>query len=198
MPMKLEELVGHVAGRFVQGLRPSDPITRVYANILRRFGEHALSKWASVSGAGVRCALHLQAHPMTGRPGICAAFAAGCCVACQRTVCLMHALAGAADGTLICHGCVADARVQKGAPASAQPPQPAENDYQERLRYLAVLECGPDAVLADIKRAYKRLAREHHPDGKTGRAQERAEARMRDLNVAYHWLMDKGAAYAAA
>lgn len=197
MPLKIEELVGQLAGRFMQGVRPNDPVTRVYANIVRLFGEHALTRWSAISAAGMRCGQHVQIHPITGQPGPCHALAAGPCLACGRTVCMMHAHANPQDGSLICNECVLEARRQRG---TAPPPQPGppNNDYQERLRYLGVLELGPEATMDEIRRAYRKLARDHHPDGKKGRAKERAEVRMRELNVAYHWLMNKEAPYAAA
>jgi curved DNA-binding protein CbpA len=61
--------------------------------------------------------------------------------------------------------------------------------------YYALLEVQPDATLAEIKRAYRRLARQHHPDlNKTAR-----DDLIKLLNEAYEVLRDpaKRAAYDA-
>ncbi len=55
------------------------------------------------------------------------------------------------------------------------------------------LGVAPDAAPEDIRRAYLRLAREHHPDLQDDpRAQDRAQARMRDINAAWSVLGDPG------
>ena len=54
--------------------------------------------------------------------------------------------------------------------------------------YYAVLGVGPDASAEDIKRAYRRLAREHHPDANPGDVE--AEARFKEIAVAYETLSD--------
>ena len=52
--------------------------------------------------------------------------------------------------------------------------------------YFAVLEIGPDASEAEIRLAYRRLARRYHPDLHPERAD--AEARLKELNEAYEVL----------
>ena len=54
--------------------------------------------------------------------------------------------------------------------------------------YYAVLELTPEASEAEIRAAYRRLVRHHHPDLHPHRAD--AEARMRALNEAYAVLSD--------
>ncbi|HEX5493321.1 MAG TPA: molecular chaperone DnaJ [Mycobacteriales bacterium] len=54
--------------------------------------------------------------------------------------------------------------------------------------YYAALGVGKDASQADIKKAYRKLARELHPDKKPGDA--RAEARFKDVSEAYDVLSD--------
>jgi hypothetical protein len=56
----------------------------------------------------------------------------------------------------------------------------------------AVLEIPLDASLETIKAAWRRLAREHHPDvASTNKAEERrANRRMAEINAAYHELRD--------
>jgi len=54
---------------------------------------------------------------------------------------------------------------------------------------------GESATDDEVREAYRRLAREHHPDTKrTARTRERAEKRMRELNEAYSFLTQRRAA----
>lgn len=53
--------------------------------------------------------------------------------------------------------------------------------------YYALLEVAPDASADDIKRAYRRLARQLHPDTNADPA---AEARFKEIAVAYEVLSD--------
>jgi len=55
-----------------------------------------------------------------------------------------------------------------------------------------VLQVPLDASLETIKAAWRRLAREHHPDVTTGNTAEerRATRRMAEINAAYHELRD--------
>jgi curved DNA-binding protein CbpA len=55
-----------------------------------------------------------------------------------------------------------------------------------------VLEIPLDASLETIKAAWRRLAREHHPDVASGNSAEerRANRRMAEINAAYHELRD--------
>ena len=63
--------------------------------------------------------------------------------------------------------------------------------------YYALLGLSQDATLAAIKKAYRRLARQHHPDHHPGDPE--AAARFRDLTEAYDTLTDpdRRAAYDA-
>jgi curved DNA-binding protein CbpA len=54
--------------------------------------------------------------------------------------------------------------------------------------YYALLGVGPDATLAQIKKAYRKLARQHHPDTNPGDPQ--AATRFRDIIEAYETLTD--------
>lgn len=54
--------------------------------------------------------------------------------------------------------------------------------------YYELLEVTPDASPDDIKRAYRRLARQLHPDANPG--DREAEARFKELAVAYETLSD--------
>lgn len=59
----------------------------------------------------------------------------------------------------------------------------------EKRDYYDVLGVSPDASQAEIKRAYRRLAREHHPDVNPN--DETAEARFKEINEAYEVLSDR-------
>jgi molecular chaperone DnaJ len=54
--------------------------------------------------------------------------------------------------------------------------------------YYELLGVGRNATEDDIKRAYRRLARQHHPDANPGDAE--SEARFKEISVAYETLRD--------
>jgi hypothetical protein len=56
--------------------------------------------------------------------------------------------------------------------------------------YYALLGVDPDATLAQIKKAYRKLARQHHPDTNPGDPD--AAARFRQITEAYDILSDPG------
>ncbi len=58
----------------------------------------------------------------------------------------------------------------------------------EQRDYYEVLEVSRDATPEEIKRAYRRLARKHHPDVNSG--DEKAEARFKEINEANEVLSD--------
>jgi curved DNA-binding protein len=58
-----------------------------------------------------------------------------------------------------------------------------------RKDYYAVLGIGRNASEQDIKKAYRKLARQYHPDVNPGNKQ--AEARFKEINEAYEVLSDK-------
>jgi len=60
-------------------------------------------------------------------------------------------------------------------------------DYVEK-DYYAALGVSKDAAAADIKKAYRKLAREFHPDANNGDA--KAEAKFKDISEAYDVLSD--------
>lgn len=61
------------------------------------------------------------------------------------------------------------------------------SDWVE-LDFYAMLEVSPDVEIAAIKRAYRRLAQEYHPDANPGDV--RAEERFKDIARAYGVLSD--------
>ncbi len=58
----------------------------------------------------------------------------------------------------------------------------------EEKDYYVLLGVSPDATAADIKKAYRKLARQHHPDKNPGDPD--AAARFRDITEAYETLTD--------
>ena len=54
--------------------------------------------------------------------------------------------------------------------------------------YYAVLGVSKDATQRDIKKAYRKLARDHHPDANEGKAD--SEARFKEINEAYDVVGD--------
>ena len=57
--------------------------------------------------------------------------------------------------------------------------------------YYRVLGVAKDASEKEIKTAYRKLARAHHPDTKTGKDKEAAEERIKEINEAYGVLGTK-------
>ena len=60
-------------------------------------------------------------------------------------------------------------------------------DYLEK-DYYKVLGVAKDATDADIKKAYRKLARRHHPDANKGDSS--AEEKFKEISEAYHVLSD--------
>jgi molecular chaperone DnaJ len=65
----------------------------------------------------------------------------------------------------------------------------ATRDYLDKDFY-KVLGVGKDASADEIKKAYRKLARKHHPDANKGDAQ--AEERFKEISEAYDVLSDEG------
>ena len=63
----------------------------------------------------------------------------------------------------------------------------AGQDWFEKDFY-AVLGISPDASADEVKKAYRKLARQHHPDANPGDAG--AEARFKEVGEAYSVLSD--------
>lgn len=59
---------------------------------------------------------------------------------------------------------------------------------QSKRDYYEVLELGKDASDADIKKAYRKLAKQHHPDMNPG--DKSAEEKFKEVNEAYEVLSD--------
>ena len=58
----------------------------------------------------------------------------------------------------------------------------------ESLLYYTILNLPPEAGIADIKKAYYRLAKENHPDHFPQELREIQELKMMQINEAYHYL----------
>ncbi len=56
--------------------------------------------------------------------------------------------------------------------------------------YYSTLGVSRDADAAEIKRAYRNLARQHHPDKAEPSARPAAEAKIKEINEAYEVLKD--------
>ena len=55
--------------------------------------------------------------------------------------------------------------------------------------YYSILGVGRGASTKELKQAYRRLARKHHPDVNPG--DKSAEAKFKEINEAYEVLSDK-------
>ena len=56
--------------------------------------------------------------------------------------------------------------------------------------YYEILGLSRDASQQDIKKAYRKLARQHHPDLHSGKDKEKAEEKIKKINEAYAVLGD--------
>ncbi|MEY3091675.1 MAG: molecular chaperone DnaJ, partial [Actinomycetota bacterium] len=63
----------------------------------------------------------------------------------------------------------------------------AQREWYEK-DYYAVLGVSSDASAKDITKAYRKLARENHPDANPGNAE--AEERFKEISAAYDVLSD--------
>src|SRR3954447_1987400 len=94
--------------------------------------------------------------------------------------------------------------MRRRAPPRRRPRSPRPNRHQEARQpgsdavstrdfvekdYYKVLGVAKDASQADIKKAYRKLARELHPDANPGDAA--AESRFKDVSEAYDVLSDE-------
>lgn len=77
---------------------------------------------------------------------------------------------------------------------AAAGPRAASGPSSERLRKVAVhfqtLGLPPDAGLEELKRSYRKLILQHHPDKNQGAAQEEAARRFREVSEAYEAISE--------
>jgi len=71
---------------------------------------------------------------------------------------------------------------QAGFDHPLDPPTAIDSDVD----YYEILELDSSASLSDIKKSYHRLAKQYHPDRKTG-----SEQKFQELQLAYEILGDK-------
>ncbi|MFM9225513.1 MAG: DnaJ domain-containing protein, partial [Actinomycetota bacterium] len=64
----------------------------------------------------------------------------------------------------------------------------AQREWFEK-DYYAILGVAKDASAKDITKAYRRLARQHHPDANPGNAA--AEERFKEISAAYDVIGDE-------
>lgn len=78
--------------------------------------------------------------------------------------------------------------MRPAAPAKAHKPRMPEPEAPRQLAPHEVLGVEPNATRSEIRRAYRKLVREYHPDQVAGMAEELralAERRMAAINAAY-------------
>jgi len=63
-------------------------------------------------------------------------------------------------------------------------------DMPDKLDYYEILGISKNALPDDIKQAYKKLAKQHHPDMVSEKDKEAAEKRFKEINEAYQILND--------
>jgi len=67
---------------------------------------------------------------------------------------------------------------------------PAVAEAKKERTYYQILELEPDATLKDVKKAYRRLAVQHHPDRNLGNEEE-STIKFREISEAYEVLSDE-------
>lgn len=208
--MDLRTVIAGLVGTASKGVRVS-PLADYYTRYVGALLERALTGWASVHAAGIRCAIELEG-PLGDR-NECGAPAIGACMVCGKPVCVGHALVSPEH--ILCLGCAYAAKrlIQLYPPEPAaesyrakRPPweQPASSPFgfvdsereteerRQRARHLSVLGLGEDATPNDVKEAYRRLARANHPDrAKTDEQRKARERKLKELNDAYERLVKR-------
>lgn len=189
-----------------KGVRTKSPMADYYTRYVGALLERALGSWSAVHAAGVRCGLELEGQ--MGERAPCGAPAIGVCMVCGKSVCVGHALVSPEH--ILCLGCAFAAKqvLHKRAEPSPQyrASRPAwdapksqpfgfvddekdEGSRREREKHLSTLGLSDDASAADIKEAYRRLAKANHPDrAKSDEQRTRREVKLKELNDAYQWL----------
>jgi hypothetical protein len=204
-----QQLIGAVVGTIGSDVKSGSPQTSHYVRYVSAMVEQALSRWGTVSAAGVRCGLEVRRPD--GGTGLCGLPAIAACCVCGKTVCLDHAMVSPSE--VVCASCIVVAKARFAAsrqanggqatgdrgrpfgfvdPQEAPPPRsssPQAATAEERRAALRVLKLKLDATDDEIRVAYKKLAFENHPDRARGE-RERAskQKRLNEINRAYDLL----------
>lgn len=203
----IEAAFRHPAATGVQ-----DGARSLFAGYMAALGELATDAigWATFATNGTTCGLRVirPAQP----PGPCGEAAIGRCEVCGSALCFGHAFV--APRRLLCMGCVEAARQQfagatgpggarwRPAPYAEPVPPPPRRPFgfvdpddldgasyaALRRKHLRRLKLDDSASAGDIDKAYKRVAREQHPDRAPVAERERATERLKKINDAYTWL----------
>jgi len=193
MPTIFEQLLGTSASQmFGAAATRVEPVIRELTEWVTVLQRHAVQKWAPVILSGAACSVRKDRAP-------CGHAAVAKCALCKQLVCLGHAAVGY-DATAICEVCLdiyrehveVEARRRAEAPPRQPPPAGgADAEAAAAAAALRTLGLPPDATWDDVKAAFKRAAREHHPDrvrARSPRERARSEARMKAATEAYHVL----------
>lgn len=177
-----------------------DPMLSAAQGWLVELFQHGSAKWMPFMLQGLACGVP-ELH------GQCGQLAAAPCAICRLPTCLKHAMT-AWNADVVCVRCmntfaamVADGRAQMprpgarrpgvGEPPPPAPPPHAEDPVKLRKQHLRTLGLKDPTDAAEIKAAYKELARKHHPDaheqGTAAQKQKNAE-KFRAVTEAYQWL----------
>ena len=77
-----------------------------------------------------------------------------------------------------------------GMDGKHNPPPPKAPQYEQKMQEaLTFMELTPPLTLAVVKKQYKKLAKQYHPD--TNKGDKEAEKRFKRLNDAYHYIIER-------
>jgi len=78
------------------------------------------------------------------------------------------------------------------SPRQGRPSQPAPTSkvLQDIAKHFVTMELASDANVGDVKKAYRRLALQFHPDKNQGKDQDEVARKFREVTTAYEALLD--------
>lgn len=195
--MNIQQIIGAALSGIGGSVRTGHPEADRYARYLASMLEQILTRWTTVGASGVRC--HVAKHTEDGgKP--CKSVAIGGCMACGSPVCIEHAFVSPRGA--LCYVCAdeeiakrnPDDRGDRGRPFGFVDPSEDEDVEATAKRHLRTLGLVETADDEDIKAAYKRLAKRYHPDRAPESERDAASRKLRELNLAYEWLMHRSKA----